>query len=108
MATMTYLDLARSALARRDTSVQCAPEMNFHRRQDRSSCEISEQSEKRSGPDGRRTLTAAEAEQLKREIIAAVTVVPEDFDRQHYEALLARWNTHEAAMAGHTDEGQVA
>lgn len=42
-------------------------------------------------------LAPTEAESLKAQIVAAVTVDPAVFDRPAYEALVVRWEAHDAA-----------
>jgi len=74
-----------------------------------SACEISEKSEERSARDLETPrLTLDEAEQLKARIIAAVTVEPEEFDRERYDALMAEWNAYEATLVRRASAVDVA
>jgi hypothetical protein len=107
MAAMSYLDLARSVLIDRDNSEESPSQRIRGPGDDAVEGEKSEGSEKRYALDAG-WMTPDEAEQLKRQIIAAVTFEPERFGRERYEALLARWNAHEAAMTNQADEEQVA
>ncbi len=94
---MSYLDIARSALAAFEKSEESPSETEGG---GLSEVFAGEESEESRGTD--RTnfpLEADEAERLKASIIAAVTVEPAVFDRTRYEALTARWDAHERALA---------
>jgi hypothetical protein len=99
---MSYIDIARSALARREKSERSPPQQTSGPSERSSDGEKSERGEKSPGcePD-QSALTLEEAERLKARIIAAVTVDLAEFDRELYDALTAEWKTYEVTSARH-------
>ncbi len=100
MAGMSYLDIARSVRGSQEKKAQDLEKPASHFDCTPTECEKSERSEKR-GADA--VLTAAEAEDLKQAILAAVLVEPKVFDRERYDLLMGRWLVHESALAALTE-----
>ncbi len=93
---MTYLEIARAALVKRETSERSEKSpllQTVGQGDERPTCE-----KRSAGGETSPLLMPEEAEELKAQIIAAVTVEPAVFDRALYEELTARWDAHEAAL----------
>jgi hypothetical protein len=103
-----YLDLARSVFHHGEQSEKREVGRGAGLEGAPSPCDISEESEKRASAEYGGILSEDEAAQLKAQIIAAVTVEPACFDRAAYDALVAKWDAHEAALLKVSHNGQVA
>ena len=106
---MTYLLIARSALASREKSEISALRRPLRQCEELAQCEKSEQSEKSPGFEpGQSPLAQDEAERLKARIIAVVTADPAVFDRELYNALIVEWTGYEAALGQQAVQGIIA